>query len=455
MQRLTLLQRRRSRVFAVVFSIAVTTFPLAACAQSEGAAQSSPADKLFDEAGAAMDAGDYATACPKIEQVVRMRPDGLGAKVKLAKCYEGAGRLASAWALWRQIEPLAENAKQLDRQKEAQQRAQELAPKLASLAIVVPGAVRALPGLEITRDGKVIDPAQWGVPVPVDKGRHVIGVTATGRGRSEEVEEVEADGMAKAVLVDPPGAVGPPAPPVAPAEPKRSVVPVVVLGVLAVGGIASGIGFSALSTSNNQAAIARRATLSAREEDPDHCLSGGCPYANDPTFQSYTKAAGTFQGAAVGSFVVGGAAAAGTVVYLLWPSPRWNGAPLAPVVGGIAAGGLVAGIAFSVLLVGANSEATTAYKMIVARSGTCLPNVGGYDSLWCPQLVSAQNAALIFHDALVGTFVVGGAAAAGTALYLLWPSLRSNTAEPPAVRDVRLTPIPARNGGGLVLSGSF
>src|SRR5580704_7229713 len=156
MQRLPLLQRRLSSFFAVVFSIAVTTFPLAARAQPNGAAQGGPADKLFDEAGAAMDAGDYATACPKLEEVVRLRPDGLGAKMKLARCYEGAGRLTSAWALWRQIEPLAEKANQPDRQKEAQQQAQELRPKLATLAIVVPGAVRALPGIEITCDGKVV-----------------------------------------------------------------------------------------------------------------------------------------------------------------------------------------------------------------------------------------------------------------------------------------------------------
>jgi hypothetical protein len=358
MQPLPMLQRRPSCVFAVVFSIAVTASPLAARAQSEGAAPSTPADKLFKEAGAAMDRGEYATACPKIEEVVRMRPDGLGAKVTLAQCYEGAGRLASAWELWRQIEPLAEveppaeKAKHPDRQKEAQQRAQELAPKLATLAIVVPAAVRALPGLEITRDGKVVDPAQWGVPVPVDKGRHVIGVTATGRERAEWVKEVEADGVAKAVLVDPPGVAAPAAPPVVPAEPKRSVVPAVVLGTVGAAGITSGIVFSAL---------------------------------------------------------------------LAWK----------------------------------NSQAATAHAMIVARAGTCISYVASYDYVWCPQLVAAGNAANKFYDAAVGAFVVGGAAAAGTALYLLWPSFRTKTAEPPAARDVRLTPILGPNGGGLVLSGSF
>jgi hypothetical protein len=137
------------------------------------------------------------------------------------------------------------------------------------------------------------------------------------------------------------------------------------------------------------------------------------------------------------------------------PEPKRSMVP-AGVLGGLAAGGLYAGIVFSSMLSGANAEADTAHLALVARhEKNCIPNARGYDSLWCSQLVAAGNAADAFYYAAIGTFIVGGAAAAGTALYLLWPSLRPKTAEPRAVRDVRLTPIPGRNGGWLLLSGSF
>jgi len=55
-----------------------------------------------------------------------------------------------------------------------------LKPKLAQLTIVVPEAMRGLPGLEVKRDDVTVGAAQWGVRLPVDKGRHAVVVTATG-----------------------------------------------------------------------------------------------------------------------------------------------------------------------------------------------------------------------------------------------------------------------------------
>jgi hypothetical protein len=227
----------------------------------------------------------------------------------------------------------------------AHERAEALKPKLATLAIVVPEAPRRLPGIEVTCDGKVVEPGQWGVPLPVDKGRHVIGVTATGRERGERVAEVPADGVARTVTVDPPAAVAPP-------EPKRSVVPTVVLGTLA-------------------------------------------------------------------------------------------------------AGGLISGVVFTALLSATNSAADAVHAKIVAHHGSCaFPGTLGYDDL-CPDLVAKGKTENMFYDAAVGAFVVGGAAAAGTALYLLWPSLRPKTAAPRVVRDIRLMPILGPNSHGLLVSGSF
>ena len=85
----------------VLLSIAVTTLALSAHAQAAGGAPTSVATTVWEQALEAMHKQDYATACPTIEEVARLRPEELGAKLKLAECYEGAGRLASACPLCR------------------------------------------------------------------------------------------------------------------------------------------------------------------------------------------------------------------------------------------------------------------------------------------------------------------------------------------------------------------
>jgi hypothetical protein len=188
---------------------------------------------LWDQALEAMDKQDYASACPKLEEVARLGPEGLDAKLKLAECYEGSGRLASAWTMYALVEPLAEKANQSDRQKAAHDRAEALKPRLATLTIIVPATVRARPGLEIRCDDRVVEPAQWGVPLPVDRGRHVIVATATVRGEQPEV--IEADGATKTVTIVQPASVTPPSAVTPPVSAKRSVAPAVVLGLLAGG----------------------------------------------------------------------------------------------------------------------------------------------------------------------------------------------------------------------------
>ncbi|MFS8065947.1 MAG: hypothetical protein ACMG6S_06210 [Byssovorax sp.] len=299
----------------------MTTFALGAHAQSEGGAPTSAATTLWEQALEAMHNQDFASACPKIEEVVRLRPDGLGAKLKLAECYEGAGRLASAWALYALVEPLAEKANQPDRQKTAHDRVEALKPKLAMLSIAVPDAVRVLPGLKITCDDQVVAPAQWGVPLPMNKGRHVIVVTATGMVRGEQAAVIEADGAARTVTLVQPARVKLPAEVKAPGSTKRSAAPAVVLGLLAAGGIGSGIGLMIQASAKDAEALAIGADLTAHY---GACVVRWASYDRKRCDQLHGKleAVDALHDAAVGAFIAGGAAAAGTAVYLLWPSPR-------------------------------------------------------------------------------------------------------------------------------------
>src|SRR5262249_47294917 len=135
------------------------------------------------------------------------------------------------------------------------------------------------------------------------------------------VQEIEADGATKTITIDPPVRVKVPADEVKPPVSKRSVVPAVVLGVLAAGAIGTGIGATVAWSSNNSAAYKAGAVLNS---EFGGCVSHWASY--DPkqcaNIQNKLDAAQTYGNVAVGTFIVGGAAAAGMVLYLVWPSPQ-------------------------------------------------------------------------------------------------------------------------------------
>jgi hypothetical protein len=162
--------------------------------------QSGPAQALYDIAVKEMKTGSYEAACPMFEEVVRLAPEALGAKRALAVCYEGLGKLASAWTLYKLIASAATDPKWVD---ETRRKADELQPKLARLTINVPEEIRALPGVEVQRNGIRMGEPQWGVPIPVDKGAHVLTVTAKGKRTWERTVTVEADGASVDVVVGP------------------------------------------------------------------------------------------------------------------------------------------------------------------------------------------------------------------------------------------------------------
>jgi hypothetical protein len=157
--------------------------------QSFGAAQA-----VFDSAQKLMEDRRYGEACPKLEEVVRLVPSGVGAKVQLARCYEEAGRLASAWAAYLMAENAASVAGQAPRARAAGERAAALRPRLSTLAIVVPDALRALAGLGVKRNGNVVAEAEWGVAVPLDGGTYTITATAPARMPWKGEEQLNSEG---------------------------------------------------------------------------------------------------------------------------------------------------------------------------------------------------------------------------------------------------------------------
>jgi tetratricopeptide (TPR) repeat protein len=137
------------------------------------------AQVLFEEGRRLMAAGDLASACPKFAASQEREPAS-GTALNLGVCYEKAGKLASAWAAFETAEALAASAGQKDRMSAAKKKAAQLASIVSRLTISVPAA-SAVAGLQVRRDGDLLEAAEWGVSTPRDGGGHDVEATAPGK----------------------------------------------------------------------------------------------------------------------------------------------------------------------------------------------------------------------------------------------------------------------------------
>jgi hypothetical protein len=187
---------RSSAIFLVVALAASTTGPAFAQSPTDDATSRA----LFDEGRKLMEQGNFAAACPKLEEGQRLSP-GIGMKFNLAECYERLGKLASAWAAFLDVAALSKSAGQMEREAVARRRARALEFDLVKIEIDVPASSR-LEGLEVRRDGALVGAGQWGSPLPADPGTHVVTATAPGRIKFERKVEVSggAGTVAKVAL---------------------------------------------------------------------------------------------------------------------------------------------------------------------------------------------------------------------------------------------------------------
>jgi hypothetical protein len=296
-----------------------------AWAQASDARALGAAEVLYDEATAAIGRKEWAVACPKLEEVVRLVPEGVGAKLTLAECYEGAGRLASAWSLYVAVEALADKQRQEERRVLAGKRATALKPLLAQITIVVPPATQALAGVEVRRDGVLVGAPQWGVPVPADRGDHEITVTATGRLPWKKTVTIPADKETARVEVGPlalapvPEAApnGPaPAAPLPPLPPAPFWTGPRIAGV-SVGG--AGVVVLAAGAVFGAQAIAKKSAAG--------CTGNVCPSVPSISLFKDAKSAGNVS---TGLLVAGGVLLAGGVVVFV-TAPRAPAEPATAV----------------------------------------------------------------------------------------------------------------------------
>lgn len=195
-----MLSSRSTKAFAASCVLAAVLASQPARAQGTAAAEA-----LFNEAKKAMDAKDYDTACKRFRESNRLDP-AVGTMLNLAVCEERRGHLATSWDLYRgAYEKLSPSDPRHDYAKAQVDR---LEPRLPHVTLTLaPGA----PADTKVRDGETeYSGAAFGLPLPVDPGKHDLIVEAPGReSKTMTVDLLEASTTTIEIVPGPEKAGGP------------------------------------------------------------------------------------------------------------------------------------------------------------------------------------------------------------------------------------------------------
>lgn len=183
---------------------------------------------LFVEGQKAMEAKDYATACPRFEESYKVS-GVVGALLNWADCEEARGRLATALDLWKQGE--AKVVRDATRADFVARRIAALDPRVPRLEVVAPSPPPAELRVEI--DGQAVGVASG--PIPVDPGKHALHASAKGMLPEDHTFEL-APAEVKRLPLD-----GKPAPTAATASASASAAPTVAPTATAGGAGMSGM----------------------------------------------------------------------------------------------------------------------------------------------------------------------------------------------------------------------
>src|SRR6202008_1069110 len=102
-------------------------------------------------------------------------------------------KTTSAWTTFKAAAAAARSAKQEERGQVARERAAALEARLSRIVLNAP-PYAASTIQEVTRDGRPVSRASWGIAVPVDPGRHVLAAVGVKGGRwTQEVNVAEGE----------------------------------------------------------------------------------------------------------------------------------------------------------------------------------------------------------------------------------------------------------------------
>jgi hypothetical protein len=168
--------RRTAAAFVVCLTVVLAPTLSAAAPSAE---QRTAAEALFQQGRELMSEKSFSAACEKFAGSQELDP-GLGTQLHLADCYDLAGKTASAWALFREAASVARRAGETDRQQIAEERADNLVPRLSKLELQVsPASVS--PGLELRLNDMLVPRASWNTALPLDPGPVHVEARAPGK----------------------------------------------------------------------------------------------------------------------------------------------------------------------------------------------------------------------------------------------------------------------------------
>jgi hypothetical protein len=316
---------RRAALVVLAVAAAVSAAP---AARADGStADQTLAQSLFDEAVKLMDQGQFAAACPKLAESQRLDPGG-GTLLNLGFCREKEGKLASAWAAYDEALSQAIKDGRKDRENTARVHVDDLAGKVAKLAIDVSEVSMHVVGLAITLDGAPVRQAAWGVLTPIDTGDHTIVVSAPTKLTYTTKMTILSDGTVQRVSI--PKLENAPvvaqATPKAPSGPERRGLS----GEALVGWVTGGVGVALLGVGVATGILALDAHSSSNAECPqDHCSPTGVAYENQAKTYAWFSDFGVGLGVA--------AIATGVVLVLIAPHAHAHVAPVVTAHGAGAA----------------------------------------------------------------------------------------------------------------------
>jgi hypothetical protein len=155
------------------------------------------AEALFEEGRRLMAQNKAADACPKFAESQRLDPSP-ATLLNLGSCYEKLGRIASAWAVYKQAASAANATKRADYLASAQKHSASLESRLARVTI---NAAAPVDGMEIKRDGVMVGRGEWGVAIPVDPGSHVLEAIAPKKLPYKSTFDVKEEGTLQNLTV--------------------------------------------------------------------------------------------------------------------------------------------------------------------------------------------------------------------------------------------------------------
>jgi serine/threonine-protein kinase len=264
-----------------------------ATCRADEAADRAAAEALYELGQKLYRDGNFTEACTKLEASNALDP-GVGTLLLLGDCEEKAGKVASAWAVFKDAGALARSRSDADRANMADLRAAALRPRLAYVEFRV-SAGAPVPGFELRRGGALIAPGSWGVPLPTDAGTYEVVASAPERESWRTTLEVPVKLEGPLVVTVPalhasstdvpgvvaPGVVAATSPPVDPARREtehadhgkpgsgQRVLGVVSFGVGVAAGIASGALAYVAAKKNHDS------KNQCRADDPNVCTAPG------------------------------------------------------------------------------------------------------------------------------------------------------------------------------------